>query len=157
NVTGLGRAMTPLERASLVAALEDRPSEPWTGLDVWVKGEARGPVIGGNVALVEAMAAAGRLVVPEGATVGLEDVGERPYRVDRMLTALLMGGHLARASAVILGSFSQCEPGPDGTTVEEVLRERTGCLGIPVVAGAPFGHDRPNHAFVLGGSAHLRG
>src|SRR5262249_2008292 len=85
NVTGLGRVMTPLERASLVAALEDRPTEPWTGLDVWVEGEARGPVIGGNLALVEAMAAAGRLVVPDGAIVALEDVGERPYHVDRML------------------------------------------------------------------------
>ncbi|MBX3220112.1 MAG: LD-carboxypeptidase [Labilithrix sp.] len=157
NVTGLGRSITAAERASLIATLEGATPAPWTGLEVLAPGDARGPLVGGNLALVEAMAAAGRLVVPRGAIVALEDVTERPYRIDRMLTALLLGGHLARASAVVFGGFTQCEPGPDGVTVEAVLRERTRGLGIPVVAGAPFGHGAPNHAFVLGGEAVLRG
>lgn len=102
------------------------------------------------------MAAAGRLVVPRGAILALEDVTERPYRIDRMLTSLLLGGHLARASAIVFGDFTQCDPGPDGVTVEEVLRDRTSGLGIPVVARAPFGHGAPNHAFPLGRAAALR-
>jgi muramoyltetrapeptide carboxypeptidase len=157
NVTGLGRSITAAERLSLITALEGGPAEPWTGLEVIVPGEARGPVVGGNLALVEAMAAAGRLVVPEGAIVVLEDVTERPYRIDRMLTSLLLGGHLARASAIVFGGFTQCHPGPDGVTVDEVLRERTSGLGVPVVAGAPFGHGAPNHAFCLGREAVLHG
>jgi muramoyltetrapeptide carboxypeptidase len=157
NVTGLGRSITAAERLSLITALEGGPAEPWTGLDVIVPGEARGPVVGGNLALVEAMAAGGRLVVPEGAIVTLEDVTERPYRIDRMLTSLLLGGHLARASAIVFGGFTQCHPGPDGVTVDEVLRERTSQLGVPVVSGAPFGHGAPNHAFCLGREAVLRG
>jgi muramoyltetrapeptide carboxypeptidase len=103
------------------------------------------------------MAAAGRLTLPHGAILALEDVTERPYRVDRMLTALRDGGHLARASAIVLGEFAQCEPGPDGVTIGAVLAERTRDLGIPVAAGAPFGHGARNDAFVHGAAARLEG
>lgn len=157
NVTGLGRSITALERISLIAALEDGPLLPWTHLDVLVRGEARGPVVGGNLALVEAMAAAGRLVVPPEAILVLEDVTERPYRIDRMLTSLLLGGYLARVGAIVFGTFTQCDAGPDGVTVDDVLRDRTRGLGIPVVARAPFGHGAPNYAFSLGRTAALRG
>jgi muramoyltetrapeptide carboxypeptidase len=103
------------------------------------------------------MAAAGQLVVPRGAILALEDVNERPYRIDRMLTSLHLGGHLQRASAIVFGDFAHCGPNADGVTVEDVLRERTAGLGIPIVRGAPFGHAAPNHAFVLGRQAILRG
>ena len=156
NVTGLGRVIAPAERASLIAAVEGLPLAHWTGLTVLVPGEAEGIVVGGNLALVEAMAAAGRLVVPPAAILVLEDVMERPYRIDRMLTALRLGGHLARAGAIVLGGFTQCDAGPDGTTVLHVLADRTADLGIPVVMGAPFGHGKSNHAFPLGRRAALR-
>jgi muramoyltetrapeptide carboxypeptidase len=113
--------------------------------------------VGGNLALLHAMAAAGRLAVPDGAVVALEDVTEAPYRVDRMLTSLRLGGHLERASAIVLGGFDRCVPGPDGRTVDEVLHERTRDLGIPVVAGAPFGHGAVNEAFVLGSPVRVEG
>ena len=159
NVTGLGRSITPAERFSLLDALElGGRGFCWQDLALLHRGgAASGPLVGGNLALVEAMAAGGRLVVPEGAVLALEDVTERPYRVDRMLTALRLGGHLARASAIVFGGFTHCDPGPDGVRVEEVLRERTAGLGVPVVAGAPFGHGAPNHAFVLGQRVRLEG
>jgi muramoyltetrapeptide carboxypeptidase len=157
NVTGLGRSISAAERASVIAALEGGALAPWRGLEPIVAGEARGPVVGGNLALVVAMAAAGRLEVPRGAILALEDVTERPYRVDRMLTSLLLGGHLQRAGAIVFGQFTQCEPGPDGVTAPEVLRERTAGLGVPVALGAPFGHGAPNHAFVIGREARLAG
>ncbi len=158
NVTGLGRAIRASERLSLLDALEGRRGAPWEGLEIVHAGSAaRGPVVGGNLALVVAMAAAGRFVVPDGAIVVLEDVTERPYRIDRMLTSLRLGGHLARASAIVLGGFTQCEAGPDGVTAEHVLRELTADLGIAVVAGAPFGHGAPNRAFVMGAVASLAG
>lgn len=155
NVTGLGRTITPSERLALIDALEGRAAEPWRALDVIRGGRARGPIVGGNLALVAAMAAADRLVVPEGAVLVLEDITEKPYRVDRMLTSLLLGGHLARASAIVFGGFTQCEPGPDGVTIEHVLRDRTATLSVPVVSGAPFGHGAPNRAFVLGAEVTL--
>jgi muramoyltetrapeptide carboxypeptidase len=156
NATGLGRAISAAERASLIASLEDGPLPPWP-VAVLVAGEAAGPVIGGNLALVCAMAAAGRLIVPHGAILVLEDITERPYRVDRMLTSLLLGGHLDRASAIVFGGFTQCEPCADGVTVESVLVERTRDLGIAVATRAPFGHGAPNHAFPLGRMARLHG
>lgn len=156
NVTGLGRSITSIERAALIAALEDGPVPSWTKLDVLRPGEARGPVIGGNLALVCAMAAAGRLAIPDGAILVLEDVTEAPYRIDRMLTSLLVGGHFARAAAVVFGGFTQCNPGPDGITVDDVLRERTRSLEIPVAKGAPFGHGAPNQTFRVGAEATLR-
>ncbi len=161
NVTGLGPASGPARarvRASWLAALE-RPGSPraWPGLQVVRTGRASGPAFGGNLSLVATMAAAGTLRVPDGAVVLLEDVTERPYRVDRMLTALLDGGHLARASAFVFGSFAQCTPGPDGVRVEEVLADRFGTLGVPVVTGAPFGHTDDNEAFVVGSTATLHG
>jgi muramoyltetrapeptide carboxypeptidase len=162
NVTGLGVShgapTTPWTRARWLAALE-RPSAPqeWQKLEVIREGSAAGPLVGGNLALLEAMAAAGRLRLPHGAILALEDVTERPYRVDRMLTALRDGGHLTHASAIVFGEFAQCDPGPDGVAIAAVLAERTRDLGIPVVAGAPFGHGARNDAFVHGAAARLRG
>jgi muramoyltetrapeptide carboxypeptidase len=158
NVTGLGPRALPQVLAAWLASIE-RPAGPrtWKGLRVVRSGRASGPLVGGNLAIVEAMAASGKLVVPEGAVLVLEDVTEAPYRVDRMLTSLRLGGHLARASAIVFGAFERCAAGPDGRTVEEVLEERTASLGIPVVAGAPFGHGPRNEAFVLGATAHVLG
>jgi muramoyltetrapeptide carboxypeptidase len=157
NVTGLGVATSPMVRAAWIASLE-RPtaSRVWRGLRVVHGGQARGPLLGGNLAMVHAMAAAGRLALPSGTVLALEDVTEAPYRVDRMLTSLLVGGHLARASAIVFGGFDRCDPGRDGRSLDEVLEERTRSLGVPVLAGAPFGHGAHNEAFVLGMPALVR-
>ncbi len=158
NVTGLGLEASPRVRAAWLAAVE-RPtaSRVWRGLRVIREGRARGPIVGGNLAMIHAMAAAGRLVVPEGAVLALEDVTEAPYRVDRMLTSLQLGGHLARAVAIVFGGFERCSAGADGRTIDEVLEERTRSLRVPVVARAPFGHGTSNEAFVIGAAALVRG
>jgi muramoyltetrapeptide carboxypeptidase len=119
--------------------------------------EATGPLVGGNLAILHAMAGAGMLVIPAGAVLAIEDVSEAPYRVDRMLTSLLLGGHLARASAIVAGGFEGCGPRSDGRTVDDVIADRTRLLGVPVLAGAPFGHGAHNEAFVLGAPATVRG
>ena len=157
HVTGLGRAL-PETRAAFLRALE-RPSAShvWTDLVVLREGQARGPIAGGNLSLLHSLAASGDLSFPEGAVVAIEDVTERPYRLDRMLTSLLAGGYFSRASAIVFGGFTQCDAGPDGVTVEDVLRERTGNLGIPVLAAAPFGHEDRNLAFVLGAEVEVTG
>jgi muramoyltetrapeptide carboxypeptidase len=158
HVTGLG-VPSVRHRARLLAALERGVSMGWQGLRVVHPGAglARGVACGGNLALVEAMAAAGRLHLPDDTILFLEDVTERPYRLDRMLTSLALGGHLARARAIVFGDFDRCDPGPDGVRVDEVLEERTRSLGVPVVAGAPFGHGAVNDPFVLGARVTVEG
>jgi muramoyltetrapeptide carboxypeptidase len=158
NVTGLGRDASPQGRGAWLASVE-RPAaaRAWRGLQVVREGSAAGPIVGGNLAILQAMAAAQQLVIPDGAVVALEDVTEAPYRVDRMLTSLRLGGHLARAAGIVIGGFDHCPAGPDGRTVDEVVAERTRDLGVPVLAGAPFGHGSRNEAFVLGSLVEIEG
>jgi muramoyltetrapeptide carboxypeptidase len=158
NVTGLGRDATVSVRASWLAALErPRSIRSWTGLRVLRTGEASGVLVGGNLALVHAMAAAGRLSIPDGAVLVLEDVSEAPYRLDRMLTSLELGGYLRRISGLVFGGFADCRPRADGRTADDVLEERTRHLRVPVLAGAPFGHGPRNEAFVLGADVRIHG
>ncbi len=156
NVTGLAR-VDPWTRHRFLCALE-RPEESfqWNDLTTLREGEGEGVAVGGNLSLVESMAAAGRLSIPPRAALFLEDVTERPYRVDRMLTALRLGGHISGLSAVVFGSFSECAPGPDGVTIEDVLASFARDAGVPVVSGAPFGHAARNDAFVLGRTVRVR-
>jgi muramoyltetrapeptide carboxypeptidase len=144
-------AFDAAERERWLGALE-QPSRAvvWGGLSTWRRGRASGPLVGGNLAMLHACAAAGRLRIPAGAIVMLEDIGERPYRVDRMLTNLMTSGHLARASGFVVGRFTDCAPGPDQRTVESVVRERLRGLGVPIVADAPMGHGGRNDPVVLG-------
>ncbi len=155
HVASLGRS-DAVTRNALIDLLED-PSVPRTfsGLRVVTCGDATGPLFGGNLSLLHACAAAGRLTIPDEAILFIEDVTERPYRIDRMLATLAVGGHFRRLSGVVLGEFTSCHPGPDGVTVRAVLEERFGGLGIPVVDDLPSGHGLRNEPLVLGGPARI--
>ena len=92
---------------------------------------------------------------PQGRVLALEDVTEAPYRVDRMLTSLRLAGHLARASAIVFGGFDRCNQEPTGGRWTTCSRSERCDLGVPVLAGAPFGHGARNEAFVLGARARI--
>jgi muramoyltetrapeptide carboxypeptidase len=151
----LGLAKPATRLRWLDALQEPQRERRWEGLRSWRSGRARGPLIGGNLAVLHSMAAARRLRFPKGAIIFLEDIGERPYRVDRMLTDLLEGGYLTSASGIIVGEFIDCAPGADGRTVDDVLCERLRSLDIPVLSGFPSGHGARNDAIVLGQTAHV--
>jgi muramoyltetrapeptide carboxypeptidase len=79
-----------------------------------------------------------------GKIVLLEDIGEQPYRIDRMLTQLLQAGAFVGVRGVALGSWVGCgDPYP-------VLRDRLAPLGVPIVAGLPVGHGSPQLSVWLG-------
>lgn len=155
NVAGLGRA-SAAERNRWIGALE-APEAPcaWTDLVSWKSGSAEGPLFGGNLTLLFTLAASRRLQVPEGCLLVLEDVSELSYRVDRMLTALLAGGYLARAAGILLGDFTDCAPGKHAVPTKEVLRERLDALGVPILAGLPVGHGERNEPLPLGRIARM--
>jgi len=155
NLTALGRA-DATARSSFIAALETPIRQRcWNGLRVLHHGCAAGTLFGGNLALLHASAAAGRLHIPLGSVLFFEDIGERPYRIDRMLTTLAVGGHFDRIVAVVAGQFTDCTPGLDGTTVAEVVSDCFTRYSVPVLFGAPVGHGRQNEPMVLGGSAEV--
>jgi muramoyltetrapeptide carboxypeptidase len=149
NAGGLGRGGARAFDA-MRAALELAPSgRVLSDLGTVVPGIARGPLVGGNLTLIASAAAAGRLVLPNGAVLLLEDVTEAAYRIDRHLTALLVGGHLDRISGVALGHFTDC-PASAGVETMEVLAERLATLRVPVASGLPVGHGAANVPLVLG-------
>jgi muramoyltetrapeptide carboxypeptidase len=156
-VAAIGRGgVRTVDRDALVHLLEGGRAEAWTGLDVLVGGDASGRSTGGNLALMAALAGTPYAMSCEDAVVFVEDIGERPYRVDRMLTQLRMSGAFRGVRAFVLGDFTDCEPAPDGRRVAEVLLDRLGDLGVPVYAHAPFGHAARQAPWAYGERVHLR-
>ncbi|MGW2718485.1 S66 peptidase family protein [Streptomyces sp. NPDC001492] len=103
-----------------------------------VPGRARGVTLGGCLSMLTSDL--GTPHAHDGARGGLlliEDVGERPYRIDRMLTQLLRSGWLDGVTGIALGSWAKCGPYED---VRAVLVDRLGGLGVPVVEEFGFGH-----------------
>jgi muramoyltetrapeptide carboxypeptidase len=125
--------------------------EPLAGTHALLRGTATGRLVGGNLSLVAAMVGTPWIGPPaEGRIVFLEDVGEAPYRVDRLLTQLLQAGWLDGVAGIALGSWDGC-----GDDVEETLAERLTPLGVPVLAGLPVGHGRPQLTIPLGAEVTL--
>jgi muramoyltetrapeptide carboxypeptidase len=134
----------PRTLAHLTAALFGG-QEPIGGDRVLVPGRAEAPLTGGNLSLLAALC--GTPFAPRfaGRIALLEDIGEEPYRIDRMLTQLLHAGAFEGVAGIALGSWVDCgDPMP-------VLAERLVPLGVPVIAGLPVGHGTPQLSVWLGG------
>ena len=128
--------------------------EPLEG-EAWCSGVAEGPLLVGNLTVATHLLGTPHLPALQGAVLVLEDIGEAPYRIDRLLTHWRLCGALQQLAAIGFGHFSGCDDPDSPTTVEQVLRERTGDLGIPVLAGLPVGHEPGNAALPLGVQARL--
>ena len=149
-VTGLGDG-SDASRAALHDLLFGPAGERvMAGLETLVPGTAEGPLVGGNLALLAACT--GDLLPASGAIVLLEDVDESPHRVDRALTSLLRSGWLDGVRGIVLGGFTRCG---DPAVVRALLLDRLGRLGVPLLAGAPIGHEEPNLAVPVGAPARL--
>jgi len=119
-------------------------------------GKAKGPLVGGCLTLLAHLCGTRRLPDSRGAVVFFEEIAEEPYRVDRMLWQLREAGFLgSHCAAVLVGQMTGCEPRP-GTaslTLDEVLRDHLGGLGIPVLTGIPAGHGKGKRTIPLGFTA----
>jgi muramoyltetrapeptide carboxypeptidase len=122
-------------------------------------GAAEGPLIGGNLTLVQCLLGTPYLPSLDGAILFLEDVGEEFYRVDRMLSHLRLAGALDRLAGVALGRFTEMHRrGADGATgLDRILADYLKPLGIPVVMGLPFGHVDDQWTLPVGSRARLDG
>ena len=154
-VTQLGRQSEAL-RQRLFALLESSaPASPLSGTDTYVRGKVEGPLIGGNLSVLSRLLATPYLPPLEGAVLLLEDVGERPYRLDRMWTHLALAGVFRNVRGIVLGSFSGCdEPDADYASAE-VLRGLAEQTGLPCAAGFPIGHGELNEPVPLGVQVRL--
>ena len=114
---------------------------PAPGLEPLAAGEASGLLLGGNLTqLAASMGTPFAFDPPRGCVLFLEDVGERPYRIDRLLTQLTFAGVLDRAAAVVFGEFPGCDEADGSATARgAALRRLRGFRG-PVLWGLPAGH-----------------
>jgi muramoyltetrapeptide carboxypeptidase len=105
-------------------------------------GKARGPIVGGNLAVLSSMAGSAYWPRFDGAILFLEDINEYIYRCDRMLSTLKLAGVLDKLAGVVLGAFTNCTPGDGyGTlTLDEVFDDYFKPLQVPVYSGALIGH-----------------
>jgi muramoyltetrapeptide carboxypeptidase len=154
NVGGLGQGDAHARERFRLALEEPTASRSFSGLTDITGGRARGPLVGGNLSLLVACATAGRLRFPPGAIVALEDVTEKAYRVDRLVTSLIAAGSFDGVGGVVLGDFTDCPPSA-GIATLEVLAERLSALRVPVAAGLGFGHGVRNAPLPFGVSATL--
>jgi muramoyltetrapeptide carboxypeptidase len=138
--------------------LEDgmAPPAPLCGTP-FVGGVAEGPLLGGNLSLLTRLLGTPWLPDLTGAVLLLEDVGEQPYRIDRMWTHLRLAGVFDRLAGVALGDFTDCETPGAEFTLRDVLEWLTAETGLPCVGGLPIGHGAVNVPVALGGSVRLDG
>jgi muramoyltetrapeptide carboxypeptidase len=111
------------------------------------KGNARGILLGGNLSIICSLLDTPFLPSFEGVILFLEEKGESHYRLDRMLTQLLLSGQLDCLSALIIGQIEDCGK---MEIINSMLQERLGRLTIPVVTGLPVGHGNENISLPLG-------
>lgn len=114
-------------------------------------GTLEGRLVGGNLELVTRLIGTPWELDLGAAVFLMEDVGERPYRIDRMLTQLKLAGALDGVRAVVAGEFTRCED-EEGRppSSAEVIAERLAAFDLPGLADLPVGHGARNFALPLG-------
>ncbi|OWQ46479.1 hypothetical protein CDL60_13475 [Roseateles noduli] len=139
------------ERGAHLVQREDRISTLRPGL-------ARGPLVGGNLAVLSSLAGSPFFPDTRGAILFLEEINEYIYRVDRMLSTLRLSGALDQLAGVVLGKFTQCGPG-DGNfgtlTLDEVFDDYFLPLNVPVYRGAMIGHIKRKFTVPVGQPAEM--
>jgi muramoyltetrapeptide carboxypeptidase len=118
-------------------------------------GKATGPLIGGNLTMIATLMGTPYQPDTTNAIVFLEDVHEEPYRIDRMLTTLALGGLFEKAAGIIFGRCSDCGVKGPSLSLEEILRDRFGSSPIPAISGLSFGHIEQKLVLPIGARATL--
>jgi len=165
--TDIGRAFTPftaehffqvLTTADGVIEMRNRPRKKMLTL---CPGEAEGQLVGGCLSLFVSTLGTEWEVDTRDKILFFEDVDEKPHRIDRYLTQLLLAHKLQAAKAIIFGTFTRCEyrkrEGQAVTSVRtlDIIRDRVVPLQKPCVYGLQFGHVRDKLTLPQGGYAFL--
>ena len=153
-LTQLGKQPTDVVER-LFAVLEGQPVSPLPGTRTVSRGVAEGPLLGGNLSVLTRLI--GTPWMPElcGSVLLIEDVGEQPYRLDRMWMHLRLAGLLEGVRGVAFGEFTGCDEKDAGYTSADVLDELASKLGVPCAAGFRIGHGDVNQPVLLGAPVRL--
>jgi muramoyltetrapeptide carboxypeptidase len=138
---------------TVVQENEKYKQEPYT-----IKsGKASGTIVAGNLSLLTAMIGSPYAQSYKNKIVFIEEVGEKPYRIDRMVTQMLQSTDITKCAGIILGVFNECEAKPDDISIglREMLTERFGKIDKPCFYGFPFGHVGDITPLPIGGFAQI--
>ena len=140
----------------LFSYLQGEPLLPLQG-QAWGNGQAEGWLLPANLTVATHILGTSLQPPLNNVILALEDVGEAPYSIDRMLTQWRLMGAFSGVKGIALGRFSGSKGPVNSWTVEEVLRDRLGDLDIPIVSDLPFGHDGVNAILPVGMMVKLDG
>ena len=143
---------------ALAHMLRDDPALSLEGTWATRAEPVHAPVVGGNLSLLAATCGTAHQLNARGHILVLEEIGEQPYRIERLLQQLMSSGVFDGVAAVALGEFLDCRP-PHGAawSLEDALRDVLAPLDVPVVGGLPIGHGTTNMPFIWGQDARLAG
>ena len=151
-----GRPIVPYTEQSLQDCLDGR-KQTIGGLETDYRGKAlAGRLTGGCLTLVSSLVGTPYFPDVSNDILILEDIGEEPYAVDRMLTTLENAGVFDKVLAVVFGVFMNCKAkDPEDGTIEDVLNEWKARIKVPVFTGLPYGHQAGSVVFPIGGEGVL--
>ena len=151
--------LSELSRASLRAAVIDgtNPCGVAAGAVTLRSGQARGRLIGGNLALVAALSNTSFAAPLDGGILVLEDVNESVYRLDRLFTQLRLSGALDNLAGIAFGQFTDIptDAANGERPLGDLLQEVADRCSVPCLAGIPLGHVADQWTFPLGAMAEL--
>ena len=165
--TDMGHNWTRVSQRSLLDTLTRVDVDAEEGLEPGGKtitlcpGEASGRLVGGCLSIVVSMLGTEWDIDTRNKLLFLEDIDERPHRVDRYLTQLYLAGKLEAARGFLFGSFYRCDypPGDEhhslGVRTLDIVKEWARRLGKPCLAGVGFGHVAEKITIPIGGQAFM--
>lgn len=152
-------ALTDFSRNSLTRAVTEGrdPCGPAEAARTVRGGRAHGRLVGGNLALLAALAGTSYAPDYRGALLVLEDIGEPAYRIDRMLTQLRLSGVLSQIAGLVVGHFTEPAPGHELSphSLDVLVEEAADIAGVPAITGVPVGHIDDQWTIPLGATAYL--
>lgn len=161
SVTYFNEVLVHPEKDLVLISAQDEDQKENAGITTIVSGKAVGELVGGNLSVINSLIGTKYDFNGEGKIIFLEEIGEEPYRIDRMLTQLIQCGKFEKATGIVMGVFEDCEPkkkDPSFSTsfsLLEVLFDRLSNLNIPVIYGLSFGHIKNKFTLPVGIKAEL--
>ena len=153
--SNMGDGLDDLSRKSMFSAFKNRPigcinnmqKELIKGIN---SGSCSGKITGGNLSLITASLGTNYEIDTRGKLLFIEEIGEAPYKIDRMLTQLKHSKKLHNCKGFILGDFNNCEAGGSSLTLMEIILDTLGNTYKPIVYNIKSGHCSPNITIPLG-------
>lgn len=140
-----------LKEHSSLGAVENPPGEK---LECMISGKAAGILTGGNLSLISALMGTPYELDTRRKILFIEEINEEPYKMDRMMTQLALGGKFSDAAGVVLGSWTGCQS-PSDMSIRDFFKEILEPFGKPVLFNLRAGHCSPMVSLPFGAFAEL--